>query len=433
MFNRGRRMRLTVLLLFLLFIAPPYCHSRESGNPLLFVQERKPIGLHELIQQALSQNPQILAAKDRYEAARARVAFFRNLPDPMLEYGYDKIFPSSNGKPMKTVSVTQEIPFPTKLFLKRKAARQEMDALQQEYKETQQRVIKEVKEAYASVFVANRKIALIKDSFALAQQMSKSAEIRYSSGKGSQIETLRAQAEEDKVLVQQKQFEQDRIIAQSLLASLLNVTPQALGDIDMHREVTTEDTSEDDVIKRIKQDRPELKSFRDMLDKARTEYSLSKQELLPDISLSYQHNEQNNSFGRGQWAGTVGFTIPLWFWGKQGPEIAEAHANLKAAQADLQVEENTVFFEGRSALAKVKAAVDVVHLYEDGILPRVESAVVTASSAYASGKGDFTEYIEAFKAFRDYQMEYADALGAWAVSKADLEEVVGGDTEFEEK
>ena len=41
-----------------------------------------------------------------------------------------------------------------------------------------------------------------------------------------------------------------------------------------------------DIIERIRQDRPELKSFRDMLDKAKTEYSLSKQELLPDISFS---------------------------------------------------------------------------------------------------------------------------------------------------
>ncbi len=412
-------MRLTVPLLFLLFIAPT----------ILFAREDNPIGLHELIQQAVSQNPQILAARDRYEAARARVAFFRNLPDPMVEYGYDKIFPSSNGKPMKTVSVTQQIPFPTKLFLKRKAARQEMDAIQQEYKETQQRIIKEVKEAYTSVFVANRKIALIKDSFVLARQMAKAAEIRYSSGKGSQVETLRAQAEQDKVLVQQKQFEQDRIIAQSLLASLLNVTPQELGDIDMHREPIGEDILEEDIINRIKQDRPELKSFRDMLDRAKTEYSLSKQELLPDITLMYKHEEQNGNFSKGQWMGSVGLTIPIWFWGKQGPEIAEAHADLKAAQADYQAEENTVFFEGRSALAKVKASVDVVRLYEDGILPRVKSAVATARVGYESGTGDFNEYIGAFRAFRDFQMEYADALATLAISKADLERVVGGDIE----
>ena len=119
--------------------------------------------------------------------------------------------------------------------------------------------------------------------------------------------------------------------------------------------------------------------------------------------------------------GSVGLTIPLWFWGKQGPAIAEAHADLKAAQADLQAEENTVFFEGRSALAKVKASGDIVRLYEDGILLRVESAVATARVAYESGTGDFTEYIGAYRAYRDFQMEYADALAALAVSKADLE------------
>lgn len=411
-------MRLLVSLLFLFLIAPR----------ILFAQEVKHIGINEFIQQALSQNPQILAAKFRYEAARARVVFFRNIPDPMIEYEYDKITPSSNGegKPMKSVSVTQDIPFPTKLFLKRKAARQEMDALQQEYKETQQRIIKEVKEAYASLFVTQRKISFTKDSLELANQMSKATEVRYSSSRGSQVEVLRAQAEQDKLLVQQKQFDQERIIAKSLLASLINKTPQDLGDIDMSMGATEEDISEENIVNKVKQNRPELKSFRAMLDKAKTEYSLSKQELLPDITLKYKHEERNDNFSKGQWTGSVGLTVPLWFWGKQVPMIAEARAGLRAAQADYQAAENTALFEGRSALAKVKASVDVVRLYEQGILPRMKSAVVTARVAYESGTGDFTEYITAFKALRDFQMEYTDALATLAIAKADLDRVVGG-------
>jgi outer membrane protein TolC len=420
-------MRLLILLLFLVLVVPT----------MVFAQEGKPMGIHELIQQALSQNPQIFAARARYEAARARVAFFRNLPDPMLEYDYDKITPSlnmSDGKlsPMKTLSVTQQIPFPTKLFLKRKAAAQEMDSYNQEYKETQQRIIKEVKEAYAAMFVADRKLALTKDSLELAGQMSKAAETRYSSGRGSQVDALRAGAEQDKVLVGQKQFEQNRIIAQSLLASLVNTTPEELGDVDMQIGPAAEqEASQEDILNKIKQDRPELKSFRAMLAKARTDYSLSKQELLPDITFGYKHEERDGNFSRGEWMGSVAFSIPLWFWGKQGPQIAEARAGLQAAQADYQAEENTVLFEGRSALARVKAAGDIVRLYKDGILPRVESAVATARVAYESGTGEFSEYLGAFRAYRDFQMEYADALAAWAVAKADLERVIGEDSELE--
>jgi len=241
-------MRLLILLLFLVLVVPT----------MVFAQEGKPMGIHEVIQQALSQNPQIFAARARYEAARARVAFFRNLPDPMLEYDYDKITPSlnmSDGKlsPMKTLSVTQQIPFPTKLFLKRKAAAQEMDSYNQEYKETQQRIIKEVKEAYAAMFVADRKLALTKDSLELAGQMSKAAETRYSSGRGSQVDALRAGAEQDKVLVGQKQFEQNRIIAQSLLASLVNTTPEELGDVDMQIGPAAEqEASQEDILNKIK-------------------------------------------------------------------------------------------------------------------------------------------------------------------------------------
>ncbi|MDE2009025.1 MAG: TolC family protein [Candidatus Omnitrophica bacterium] len=415
-------MRILVSMLVLVFVSQGLTFAQDA---------RSPVHLSGLIKEALNNNPQILAAKARYEAARARVAFFRNVPDPMVEYGYDKIIPSMIGadaaKPMKTLSVTQRIPFPTKLFLERKAARQEMDAQKQDYEETRQRVIEQVKDAYASLFVAQRKIAFTKDDFELAGQMAKAAEVRYSANRDSQIDLLRAQAEQEKIMVQQKEFEQDRVIAVSLLASLLNKAPQDLGDIDTHENAKGEDLSEENVIKRIKQDRPELKSFRAILDQTRTKYSLSKQSLLPDITLTYQHQEQNGSFGRGQWAGMVGFTIPLWFWGKQAPEIVEARADLRAAQADYQAEENTAIFEGRSALAKVKAAREVVELYEKGILPRAESVVVTDRVAYEASTGDFTEYIAAFKALRDFQMEYAQALAGLAVAKADLDRAIGGD------
>jgi len=168
-----------------------------------------------------------------------------------------------------------------------------------------------------------------------------------------------------------------------------------------------------------------------MLDKAKAEYSLSKQELLPDITFGYKHEERDGNFSRGEWMGSVAFSIPLWFWGKQGPQIAEARAGLQAAQADYQAEENTVLFEARSAQAKVKAAEDIVRLYKDGILPRVESAVATARVSYESGTGEFSEYLGAFRAYRDFQMEYADQLAAWAVAKADLERVIGEDSQSE--
>ncbi|MDP2905656.1 MAG: hypothetical protein Q8O22_05080, partial [Candidatus Omnitrophota bacterium] len=104
------------LLIFLLFFAQRYSFSAED------------LSLNSLIEECLKNNPQIVAAKQRYFAAQARVRLLRTLADPKFEFEYDKITADMDavmrGKtaPMRTFSISQEIPFPTKLLLRKQVA-----------------------------------------------------------------------------------------------------------------------------------------------------------------------------------------------------------------------------------------------------------------------------------------------------------------------
>ncbi len=63
--------------------------------------------LHSLIEEAKLNNPEIKLAKARYEAATKRISGFRYLMEPwlMAEFNAD----------MRSYSLLQEVPFPTKL------------------------------------------------------------------------------------------------------------------------------------------------------------------------------------------------------------------------------------------------------------------------------------------------------------------------------
>lgn len=392
--------------------------------------------LSVLIQEALKDNPRLKAAQYRAEAARARVALFRNIPDPMVEYEVDKITPSAlmtdSGKvrPMKSLAISQEIPFPTKIFLRQKAAQKEAKALDQEYLETRRAVIKDVKTAYAGLYLNRRKVDYIKDTLSLMSQFVEVTNKKYALNKAGQQQVLRAQLEYSRLSNTVILYEKEAALSESLLVSLLGRKDSAAIDLPDEDTLNDLDLKEEDVVALARKDRPELKSVRELLEKADVESSLSRQEFIPDVTLKYKRDEPDGKFGQideGQWSGMIGINVPIWFWSKQLSGVREARANLEAARADYQSAENTAVFEAKSSFAKYLAARKLVEIYETGVLPQATSAVTTARRAYESGSLSFLELLDSLRMLRDLQMEYFESVAELHVSLADLELVVGGD------
>ncbi len=391
----------------------------------------EPDSLGPLIDEALKNNPQLQAAQYRFAAAKARVRLLRTLADPKIEYEYDKITADMdavmNGKtsPMRTLSVSQEIPFPTKLFLRKQASQKEANSYEQEFKETQRKIIKDVKEAYFQLFLSGKKILLTKENMELLSQMIEVINKKYAVNKAGLQDSLRAQVEHSKLANQLVLLEQEEKISQSMLKALLGrQQDSAVLAID-DKDSAGPEFKEEDILSLTKANRPELKSFREMLRKSEIDYALSKQEYLPDFMIKYKREERNG--GVGSWAGMLGVTVPLWFWEKQDSFVKEARANLSVAKAEYQASENMTLFEAKSALVKFEAAKNLVKIYETGVLPQAQSAMEIARSGYASGKIDFLELLDSLRTLRDFQMEYFEALANLEISLADLERSVGKD------
>lgn len=391
----------------------------------------EPVSLNALVDEALKSNPQIRAAEYRYEAAKARVTLLRTLEDPRIEYEYDNITADMeavmNNKtgPMRTFAVSQEVPFPTKLILRRQSAQKEANAFQQEYREVEQKVIREVKEAFFRLFISGKKIAVTKENLDLLSQFIEIANKKYSVGKAKEQDVLRAQVEYSKLSNQLVLLEQEEKIATSLLNSLLDrPEDKAVGALEERKDVALE-LDADKVVRLTKENRPELKSFQEMVEKSKIDYSLAKQEYLPDLMFKYKREEKD---GRpGAWAGMVGMTIPLWFWEKQNSFVKEAKANLEQAKADYKATQNMVLFESRSAYAKFEAARKLVKIYETGVLPQAQSALDTARLGYEADKIDFLDFLDSHRTLREFQIEYFESLANLEIALADLERSVGAD------
>lgn len=390
------------------------------------------LSLNALIDEALKNNPQIKAAKFRAEAAKSRVKLLRTLDDPKFEYEYDKIIPSMisgatgmSMSPMRTFSISQDVPFPTKLLLRKQAAEKESRAYEQEYKETERKVIQNLKNAYFELFLSHKKIAITQENLNLISQFIEVANKKYSVGQATQADSLKAQVEHSKLSNELVLLSQEEKIAESMINALLSRPQDALMGEPQEKSNKDLEFNEDKIIKLTKESRPELKSFKEMMRKSEIDYALSKQEYLPDFMFKYKREQKNGS--AGAWAGSIGMTIPLWFWEKQNSFVKEARANNEVVKAEYKQEENMVLFEARSALVKFEAAKNLVKIYETGVLPQAQAALDTAVLGYQAGKLEFLELLDSQRSLREFQMEYFQAQADLEIALADLERSVGTD------
>src|SRR5262249_54432903 len=134
--------------------------------------------LASLVDEALRNNREILAAQKKYEAARQRPSQASSLPDPTLSLGY-----WSNGGPWPVdglgheptsnigFSVSQEVPFPGKRKLRGEIAQKEADAEFEAYRAVRLNVVSRLKEAYHELHHTVESIASVKRSQDLLQNM----------------------------------------------------------------------------------------------------------------------------------------------------------------------------------------------------------------------------------------------------------------------
>ncbi|MEI8345430.1 MAG: TolC family protein, partial [Candidatus Omnitrophota bacterium] len=144
-----------------------------SAGPSQAEQGRLP-NLEAVLKEALASNPQILAAKNAFEAADARIAQAGALSDPSVEFEYDRITADRmlSGDPMKTLAVTQDIPFPTKLNLRAKIASKLAKMAYENYKTKEREVVAGVKNAYSELALIYKQIQINSENKGVLDQLA---------------------------------------------------------------------------------------------------------------------------------------------------------------------------------------------------------------------------------------------------------------------
>ena len=108
---------------FLLFLIMMYVFYFGAG---VAQQNGATLSLDKLLKETIEKKPAIQAAESRWRASQQRPAQVSTLPDPMFSYArFGSSVETRVGPQENVLMLSQRIPFPGKLGLKGKMARQD--------------------------------------------------------------------------------------------------------------------------------------------------------------------------------------------------------------------------------------------------------------------------------------------------------------------
>src|SRR6267142_2265252 len=127
--------------------------------------EEKTFGPQDLVNGLMQNNPEIQAARSRFEAATKRPSQVGTLPEPTASYtnfGVGHPFSRLNGSDFayQGFGVSQEFPFPGKLALASEEAKREAEGFQQNYRSVVLEVTARLKVAWFEWLAVNKAIEL---------------------------------------------------------------------------------------------------------------------------------------------------------------------------------------------------------------------------------------------------------------------------------
>lgn len=390
--------------------------------------------LAALVQEALRDNREILAAQKRYEAARQRPSQAGSLPDPTVSIGY-----ASNGGPWPVdglgraatsnagLMLSQDMMFPGKQKLRGEIARKEADAEFQAYLGVRLNVTERLKQAYHELHHASEGIASVKRSQALLRNILEISQARYSVGQAQQQDVFKAQTQFSIFETQLLRYQQELASKQIEINALLNRPSGGPIESAAEEEQGRMPTSLEELLAHARTAAPALAQEAKQVERGELAANLARKDYYPDYTLS------GGYFNQGamppMWQFRVDFKIPAYFWRKQRAEVDEQAFSVSEARHNYEATDVAIQARIREDYTVARTASQLMELYRKSVIPEAQLALESSLAGYETGSVDFVSVFSNFMNVAEYDLMYHEELMDFHVALARLEELTGMELE----
>lgn len=388
------------------------------------------LNLQLLIDEALRNNHEILAAEAKINASNFKIQQAKSLPDPMLMFGYQnegfrELYSFSESPDSQWMfSVSQTFPFPGKLSLKGEMAALDAEGQKAFSEVIRLRTIARVKEFYYELFLAYKNIDLIKDRTNLFSRIEDAALSRYSAGMASLQDVLMAQTEKYMLI------EKEEMLGQKIqsIEAMLNATigRDVSSPLGRPAELSyTEFTHNmEGLINMAYANSPEIRGKERMVAMAEAKVQMAKKEYYPDFTINGSYFLRNKEVP-DMWSITTTINIPIFYKTKQKQAVNEAMASLSEARHELESTKIMLSSAIRDNYSMLRTAEKLMELYKNGLIPKVYQDFESALSGYVTGKVEAISVISRLKSLIELETLYWNQFVEREKAIARIEAIAG--------
>jgi len=384
----------------------------------------KLLSAKHLVSAVLAKNSGITAIQANWEASQARIQQAAAFDDPSLTF---QIAPQTLGQSDIDVGhkllFSQRLPWPGKRRLRSDVARYESDASRTGIHRVELRLTHASQFAFANWYYIHAALRINAINQTLLQEFQQIAEIKYSAGRTSKQDVLRAEVEvamlEHRSIVLQRKRKE---ILSSINTLLQRQPDLPIPEPEKFSSLRTLATI--DKLRRLALDNhPDLRELQATLLANGSRLALAKKNFYPDINLSTGYNSLWNQDKKRF---TIGVSIILPLGSKRQAVLDETRADTLALNAEKRAIVAKILNSLQHAFEQVKENLHVLSLYRNRLLPLAEENLEAAQSDYEAGNGSFLNLISAEKNLMQTLLHLEQARADHQSRWANLEQASGG-------
>lgn len=298
---------------FNILVTASLAYAAESARNLPF---------NEYLKLVESQSPDLNIEKSMKDEAEAKSNGIRLNP-PMVGFMTMK----EEGSTSRGYEISQEIPFPTKIFKEKETRKFEAEMQDSSFKYRHREILLQARMTYIDFWKAFEKLKIIKEKRDWLKTHTKITRSATRSDSESQIHLLGIESEldmlENEVIEAEASFIEKKQALRTMAPGLKDENFNPVAPEMAVVELTNSKKS------------GLLESKEKIVQKAEAELSLKKQSYLPDFFIRYRIFNESGTMPKNEEI-MIGVSLPFLFFWQPNSESAEASAKLAKAQAEFQ-------------------------------------------------------------------------------------------------
>ncbi|HEY5691951.1 MAG TPA: TolC family protein [Cyclobacteriaceae bacterium] len=378
--------------------------------------------LDQYIKVAVQNNPGLKASRAEFEAAMQRTAQMGSLDDPNFRVSsFGQMVETRTGQQMARFSLEQMFPWFGTLREQRNAAALNAESVFESFKNDQNELIFNVKEAYYPLYEIDEAIRLNQENLKILESFKTIAISKFQNGAGKLSDALRVDLMTNDINTDIGILKEKRKSLVIAFNKLLNRDEDEEVIVTPYKESELQTISRDSLA-----NNPQLEVLRKKVMAAQAQERLAEKQAMPKLGLGVEYiitqkRPEMTFADNGKDAYMAMFSISLPIYRKKYKASIKESQLMQTSFTEMQTEvENKLIAQYQMASFELEQTRQQLALYQKQVA-QTNQIVTLLMTAYGNDKADFEEILQMQQQLLKYEMLEIRAKKEYVLSVARLE------------